>query len=84
MNLASIWTWNGRVTRGTYLLVGFIGVAIKHNLDRLLAYESGLQWHIWNYWYALEGFARPNSLTSPPGSSLPRFCLPRCRSSGLA
>lgn len=65
MNLASIWTWNGRVSRGTYALAGFLGVAIKHNLDRLLAHESGLQWHIWNYWYALDGSAHPNSLTSP-------------------
>lgn len=75
MNLASIWTWNGRVSRGTYALAGFLGVAIKHNLDGLLAYESGLQWHIWNYWYALEGSTRPNSLTSPSRQFLAALLL---------
>jgi uncharacterized membrane protein YhaH (DUF805 family) len=75
MNLASIWTWNGRVNRGTYALAGFLGVVIKHNLDRLLANESGLQWHIWNYWYALEGSAHPNSLTAPSRQFLAALLL---------
>ncbi len=75
MNLTGIWTWNGRVSRGTYALAGFLGVAIKHNLDRLLAYESGLQWHIWNYWYALEGSTRPHSLTSPSRQFLAALLL---------
>src|SRR5271165_3361395 len=75
MDLASFWTWNGRISRGTYALAGFLGVAIKHNLDRLLAYETGLQWHIWNYWYALEGSTRPNSLTSPSRQFLAALLL---------
>ncbi len=75
MNLGSIWTWNGRVSRGVYALAGFLGFAIKHNLDRLLAYESGLQWHIWNYWYALTGSARPNSLTTPSRQFLAALVL---------
>ncbi len=75
MNLVSIWTWNGRVSRSTYAIAGFLGVAIKHNLDRLLAHESGLSWHIWNYWYALEGSTRPNSLANPSREFLAALLL---------
>jgi len=75
MNLASIWTWNGRVSRSTYIIAGFLGFAIKHNLDRLLAYESGLQWHIWNYWYAFAGSTHPNGLTSPSRQFLAALLL---------
>jgi len=75
MKLASIWTWNGRVSRSTYALAGFLGFAIKHNLDRLLAYESGLQWHIWNYWYAFAGSTHPNSLTAPSRQFLAALLL---------
>ena len=75
MNLASIWTWNGRVSRGTYALAGFLGVAIKHNLDRLLAYESGLQWHLWSYWYPFQGSAHPNTLNAPSRQFLAALLL---------
>jgi len=75
VNLENIWTWNGRVSRSTYIIAGFLGFAIKHNLDRLLAYESGLQWHIWNYWYALDGSTHPNSLTGPSRQFLAALLL---------
>jgi uncharacterized membrane protein YhaH (DUF805 family) len=75
MKLASIWTWNGRVSRSTYVIAGFLGFAIKHNLDRLLAYGSGLHWHIWNYWYALEGSNHPNNLTTPSRQFLAALLL---------
>lgn len=75
MNLASIWTWNGRVSRSTYVIAGFLGFAIKHNLDRLLAHESGLQWHLWNYWFVLEGSTRPYSLASPSRQFLAALLL---------
>ncbi len=75
MNLANIWTWNGRVSRSMYALAGFLGFAIKHNLDRLLAYESGLQWHLWNYWYALDGATHPNSLIGPSRQFLAALLL---------
>lgn len=75
MNLLNIWKWNGRVSRGTYALAGLLGFAIKHNLDRFLAYESGLQWRIWNYWYPLEGSAHPNSLNTPSRQFLAALLL---------
>ncbi len=60
-----MWKWNGRVNRGTYFIAGFVCFAIKHNLDRLLAYKLGLQWHIWNYWDPLAVATHPNNLIVP-------------------
>src|SRR5258706_4585877 len=37
MRFADLWRWDGKVSRGKYAAVGLIGVAIKHNLDRLIA-----------------------------------------------
>lgn len=39
MRFADLWTWRGSVGRGTYALVGAIGFAIKHNLDRMVAHN---------------------------------------------
>jgi uncharacterized membrane protein YhaH (DUF805 family) len=60
-----MWKRNGRVNRATYFIAGFVCFAIKHNLDRLLAYKSGLQWHIWNYWDPLAVATHPNNLNVP-------------------
>ena len=35
--MANLWRWDGTVERGTYALVGLVGLAIKYNLDRLVA-----------------------------------------------
>ncbi|HSY30624.1 MAG TPA: hypothetical protein VLA42_01425 [Verrucomicrobiae bacterium] len=32
--IASLWRFDGTVSRQSYALVGFIGFAIKHNIDR--------------------------------------------------
>jgi len=45
----SVWNWNGKVSRGTYALTGAIGFAIKHNLDRYIAYKFDFRWGIWSY-----------------------------------
>jgi len=37
MKLPDLWRWDGRVVRLAYATVGLVGVAIKHNLDRLIA-----------------------------------------------
>src|SRR6266481_2366426 len=42
--------WQGRVRRGTYALVGCVGLAIKHNLDRFIALSFGERWSLWSYW----------------------------------
>jgi uncharacterized membrane protein YhaH (DUF805 family) len=54
--------FNGVVNRGTYALVGFVGFAIKHNLDRWIALRLGHRWGIWNYWIPFEDFTRPAQL----------------------
>jgi hypothetical protein len=46
-----LWHWDGTVGRGPYALIGVLGFAIKHNLDRFVA--SGLfhrRWDLFNYW----------------------------------
>lgn len=60
--LSDLWRFDGRVNRGTYALIGFIGFAIKHNVDRLLAASLGARWSIWNYWIPFEDFTRPSAL----------------------
>jgi hypothetical protein len=35
--IASLWRFDGTVKRQTYALVGFIGFAIKDNIDRYIA-----------------------------------------------
>lgn len=46
-----LWRWEGTISRERYALVGLLGFAIKHNLDRFLAtvvFER--EWGIFNYW----------------------------------
>lgn len=43
--------WDGTVDRGTYAFVGAIGFALKHNIDRFVAYEFfGRSFTPLNYW----------------------------------
>jgi hypothetical protein len=35
--IANLWGFDGTVSRKTYALVGFVGFAIKHNIDRFVA-----------------------------------------------
>jgi uncharacterized membrane protein YhaH (DUF805 family) len=60
----SLWRWDGKVSRGTYALFGICGLAIKHNLDRLIAYKFGYHWGIWNYLDPLERAAQFSPLSS--------------------
>ncbi len=46
----NIWTWRGRVGRAHYLVTGLVLLAVKHNIDRLLAALHGYPWGIFNYW----------------------------------
>lgn len=46
----NIWTWRGRVGRARYLVTGLVLLAVKHNIDRLLAAVFGYPWGIFNYW----------------------------------
>ncbi len=37
VRLSDLWRWDGTVGRGPYTLIGVVGFAIKHNLDRFIA-----------------------------------------------
>ena len=45
-----IFDWDGQVGRARYLGTGLVLLAIKHNLDRLLAYMFGYPWSPTSYW----------------------------------
>ena len=65
MKLVELFRWEGTVDRGTYTLVGLVGFALKHNLDRIVAsWVFHRQWGIFNYYF-------------PPGQALHITSLPR-------
>ena len=92
------WRTSGTVGRGPYALVGILGFAIKHNLDRLVAgYGFHRAWGLFNYWVPVRDVVR---ITEVRGSealflgtmvalSLPFICvgivltMKRLRSAGL-
>jgi uncharacterized membrane protein YhaH (DUF805 family) len=62
---SDLWRWDGKVGRGKYAAVGLIGVAIKYNLDRLIAgsflgYDKSF---FFNYWAPLGKAARLDHLS---------------------
>lgn len=58
LRFRDLWTWEGTIDRGTYALIGLIGFAIKHNLDRLIARAFGRPWTLFNYWIPLNRVVR--------------------------
>ena len=64
MTFGSLWRWDGKVSRGTYALLGICGLAIKHNLDRFIAYKFGYRWGIWTYFDPLDRAAQFSPLSS--------------------
>ncbi|HXN23627.1 MAG TPA: hypothetical protein VOA41_12875 [Candidatus Dormibacteraeota bacterium] len=51
LKFADLWRWEGTVDRGTDALVGVLGFAIKHNLDRFIAGRVfHRSWGIFNHW----------------------------------
>ena len=54
LTFGSLWRLDGKVSRGTYTLVGICGLAIKHNLDRFIAYKFGYRWGVTTYFDPLE------------------------------
>jgi len=51
VRFSDLWRWDGRVDRGTYALIGLVGFALKHNLDRLTAsWIFDRPWGLFNYW----------------------------------
>jgi uncharacterized membrane protein YhaH (DUF805 family) len=69
MDFAQLGRWNGRVDRRTYGLVGLVGFAIKHNIDRAIAMhffpvgQTQLSASFFNYWAPLGRAARLTHLS---------------------
>jgi uncharacterized membrane protein YhaH (DUF805 family) len=65
IKFADLWRSSGTVDRGTYALVGLVGFALKHNLDRLVATSVFHRpWGLFNYWVPLRDVARITALRS--------------------
>ncbi len=81
MELSDLWRWNGRVGRGTYLLVGLIGFAIKHNIDRAIAASffpadrTSFFGYSFNYWAPLGRAARLTHLSQTESKFLATMLL---------
>ncbi len=74
---SDLWQWDGKVGRGKYAAVGLIGVAIKYNLDRLIAasffgYDKSF---FFNYWAPLGKAARLNHLSNSEAKFLATLLL---------
>jgi uncharacterized membrane protein YhaH (DUF805 family) len=65
LTFGSFWRWDGKVTRGTYAMFGACTLAIKFNLDRVIADYFGFRWKIWNYLDPLEHPGRFQQLSVP-------------------
>ncbi len=51
MRFDDLWRWEGTIGRGPYALIGLIGFALKHNIDRFVAsFLFGREWGPFNYW----------------------------------
>ena len=62
--IANLWRFDGTVSRRTYALVGFIGFAIKHNIDRFIAHLYFPQSPgFFNYWAPLGKAAQLTQLS---------------------
>ena len=73
---SDLWRWDGRVSRAKYAAVGFIGVLIKHSLDRLIAayyVDSGNS--LFNYWAPLGKAARLDHLSNTEAKFLATLLL---------
>ncbi|HSY92990.1 MAG TPA: hypothetical protein VK812_16585 [Candidatus Binatus sp.] len=63
ITFGDLWRSNGTIGRGAYALVGVLGFAIKHNLDRLVAsYGFHRPWGLFNYWVPVRDVARITEL----------------------
>ena len=72
---SDLWHWDGTVSQGTYAAVGLIGVAIKHNIDRLIASSYLGYDNSFNYWAPLGKAARLNHLSNTEAKFLATLLL---------
>jgi len=63
ITFGDLWRSTGTIDRGTYALVGIVGFAFKHNLDRFVAsYGFHRHWGLFNYWVPVRDVARVTEL----------------------
>ena len=63
IKFADLWSPSGTIDRGSYALIGLLGFALKHNLDRLVAtYGFHRPWGLFNYWVPVTDVVRINKL----------------------
>lgn len=63
VSAAQLFRPSGAIDRGPYALIGILGFAFKHNLDRLVAtYGFHRPWDLFNYWVPLRDAANITSL----------------------
>lgn len=63
IRFADLFRPSGTIDRGTYALVGILGFAFKHNLDRLVAtYGFHRPWTLFNYWMPVRNVVRITQL----------------------
>ncbi len=99
ISFSDLWRTGGTTDRGTYALVGLLGFALKHNLDRFVAYFGFHRpWGLFNYWVPVRDVARITDLHGPEAQfvttmaaiSLPfiwvgvALTIKRLRSAGLS
>jgi hypothetical protein len=59
----NLWRSGGTIERGPYVLIGVIGFALKHNLDRMVATTVFHRpWTLFNYWVPVRNVARITAL----------------------
>lgn len=75
MRSSDLWRWDGRVSRSTYAIVGLVGVAVKHNLDRLVASSFLGYNNSFNYWVPLGKAAQLNHLSDTEARFLATLLL---------
>src|SRR3954451_2881261 len=62
---SDLWDPRGAVDRGTYAVVGALGFALKHNMDRAMAaYVFHRPWTLFNYWIPMPNLPRILALHS--------------------
>lgn len=65
-SFSNLWRPSGTIDRGTYALVGVLGFALKHNLDRFVAsFWFHRHWGLFNYWVPSTDVARVTELQGP-------------------
>lgn len=82
MSFSDLWRSNGMIGRGAYALVGLLGFALKHNLDRLVALGFHRPWGLFNYWVRRATWLELLASAAARPCFWERWWRCRCRSSG--